>query len=124
MNVPPWLARELAAQAKRVKYSIPVSGGPGRPGSRDIAGFPGKPGGIPAVVTVGITACSGTTVGTGEAQIYTCDDPESSEVTADAEDSGTVTVLNWYTNSGTIAAGTHVFLSYWSYNYWFVGADC
>jgi hypothetical protein len=109
-------------EARRVQIGIPISGDP-----RPQAGRTAPPYGvglIPAIVTSAIGPCSGTTVGTGAAQLYYLASPDSNTVTADPDTTGTVTVLNWFVNTGTITVGTHIQVYIWSYAYWFAGSDC
>ncbi len=108
-------------QTRRVKIALPISGDP-----RPYSGRSTPPYGIgliPAIVTTAITACSGTTPGTGNAQLYYRATPDATSATADA-DNASVTVLNWYTSSGTIAVGKHINVYWWSNAYWFANGDC
>ncbi len=112
---------QIDRQARRVQVGIPISGDP-----RPFAGRSNPPVGslvIPAIVTQAITACSGTTPGTGQAQLYYLDTPDATMATADADNTN-VPVLNWYTSSGTIAVGKHCWLAAWSNAYWYLGGDC
>jgi hypothetical protein len=113
--------REAARQTERVRIGIAISGDPRAQSLRTTP--PYGIGLIPAIVISGIGPCTGTTVGTGTAQLYYLASPDSNAVTADA-DNAAVIVLNWFQNSGTIVAGTHIQIFLWSYAYWFGGADC
>jgi hypothetical protein len=116
-------ATQIARQARRVKYSIPYGGDPraGAPLGRAPSGLPL----IPAIVTSPISAASGTTYGTGSAQLYEVEDGDSTATAYESDiEGGSIGVANWYQNSGTIANGTHIFVTPWSGLYWFVGGDC
>lgn len=93
-------------------------GGPGQ-SHRAVIVMPS--GTLEAIVTTPITAASGTTYGTGAAQIYI---DSSGAGISDGAYPNPVTVLNWYTGSGTVANGTHIFISYRNGGYRLVGADC
>lgn len=77
---------------------------------------------VDAIVTSAITAASGTTYGSGAAQIYI--DNDSGVAIEDPSYPSPVTVLNWYQNSGTIAIGTHVKLNFRNGKWEFLGGDC
>lgn len=112
---------EAEAQTRRVQIGIPISGDP-----RPSAGRSSPPfgvGAIPAIVTTAITQGSGTTPGSGAVQLYYLATPDATSATADP-DSTETPVLNWYTTSGTIAVGKHVWVVLWSNAYWFLGGDC
>ena len=111
----------LDRQARRVQVGIPISGDP-RPYARR-TNPPFGVGLIPAIVTSAIGQASGTTMGTGQAQLYYLATPDDTSATADA-DNNAVPVANWYTTSGTIAVGKHVFLCLWSAAYWLVTWEC
>ena len=65
-----------------------------------------------AIVTTAITQASGTTYGSGYAQLYYSEDPDDSFGTADPDWTSTWNpVTNWYTTSGTIASGKHCFVA-------------
>jgi len=113
--------KHVDRQARRVQVGIPISGDPGRYGQR--RGGPPALAAIPAIVVTAITQGSGATPGTGAVQLYYLDTPDDAAATADA-DNDDVPVLNWYTGSGTIAVGKHVFVSAWSGGYWLVACDC
>ena len=116
-------ARGVERQARRVLTSIPLSGNPSRFGNR--RSTPPNGSVIPAIVTTAIPAASGTTPSsTGVVQLYYVDSPDSSTVTADVDSGASVTVLNWYVNSGTIAIGTNVWVVIWGQWAWLLTADC
>jgi hypothetical protein len=115
------VGHHLETQARRVQVGIPISGDP-RPYAGRRAGPPSI-GAIPAVVTSAISQATGTTMGTGQVQLYYLATPDATVATADA-DNASVPVFNWYTGSGTIAVGKHVWVTTWSNAYWFLGGDC
>ncbi len=116
------LSQDRAVQ--RVHRSIPISGDPRPLGTKRMAAY--AIGCAPAVVVTAITACtlsSGTyTPGTGAVQLYYMDD-DATVASADV-DNASVTVYNWYQNSGTVAVGKSVWVASWSGVYWFVDSDC
>ncbi|CEF48258.1 unnamed protein product [uncultured bacterium] len=113
--------RELQSLARRVKYS-PIGGTPAGPAGKAPSGASIHP----AIVTSAISAASGTTEGTGQAQLYYYADPDTTTLTADADSEGAahVDVVNWYTGSGTIPVGTHIILYAYNNRYRLIGADC
>ena len=111
-----------ASRPSAVRIGIPLSGDPRTEARRTTP--PSGIGLVPAIVTSAIGPATGTTVGTGQAQLYYLADPDSNDVTADPDPSGTVNVLNWYQNSGTIAIDTHIQVFLWSNAWWFGGGDC
>ena len=101
---------------------IPISGDP-RPYARR-TNPPFGIGLVPAIVTVAIPPGSGTTPSsTGQAQLYYLATPDSTAATADA-DNASVTVLNWYQSTPTIAVGKHILVFPWSGAYWLATGDC
>jgi hypothetical protein len=116
--------KEAQRQTRRVQIGIPISGDP-----RPRTGRTSPPFGcfgIPAIVVGAIGPCTGSgttwTPGTGAAQLYYMD-VDNTRTTADS-DNTSVTVLNWFQNTGTIAVNKHVFVVLWSQNYWLVATDC
>lgn len=81
-----------------------------------------NPGVLEAIVTTAITAASGTTYGTGAAQIKV--DDGSGAAIDDPTYSVPVTVMNWYTGSGTVAINTHIFICWRNGGWRLLGADC
>src|SRR5487761_1391996 len=120
-------ARQIARQSSRVYRDIPISVDRGQGLGVATPVFGGF---IPAVVTSAISACSTSSTpapGTGQAQLWYWNDDTAAMVSnpdGDDGDSGVsggiVKVLNWYTNSGTIAVGKHIFVCAFSNVYWFV----
>jgi hypothetical protein len=113
---------QASKATERVRIGIPLSGDPRAEARR--TGPPYGIGMIPAIVTTAIGPCTGTTVGVGGAQLYHLASPDSNTVMPDPDPAGTVAVLNWFENSGTIVIGTHIQIFLWSNAYWFGGADC
>lgn len=110
--------RQVEQQARRVKTSIPISGDPR--GQGPLGRPPVGIGLIPAVVISDIAQGSGTTPGPGTAQLYYLAADGDTTATADA-DNAAVTVLNWFTNTGSIVAGKHIQVYAWSGAYWYAG---
>lgn len=115
------LLQEIAAEVLRVQRSMPHYGDPTGFGGVDFQ--TPMPALIPAVVLSSISQCSGTTPGTGTAQLYYLADG-STAATANPDDGASVTIYNWYTTSGTIAAGKHCFVGVFSGVYWLMLWEC
>lgn len=99
-------ARSMARQSHKVQTDPALRDARGKP-----TGFNGpSPAVYNAIVTTPITACSGTTLGTGMVQLYFPDDTGSDTLIADAngdDGAGNCVCKNWYANSGTVAANIH-----------------
>ena len=115
------LLQEIAREVLRVQTSIPWYGDPRGKGTLDFQ--QAMPGLIPAVVLTSISQGSGTTPGTGTVQLYYLADG-SSAATPNPDDGASVTVYNWYTTSGAIAASKHCFVGVFSGVYWLVTWEC
>jgi hypothetical protein len=130
--------RQVARETLRVQRSLPHSLDRGLRGDRGPLQqlyTPAFPGLIPATVTTAITACgtqSTPVVGSGAAQLWYWDDDNlvvaqaanGDDGAAGGPETGIVTINNWYTDSGTIAVGTHIFVAAFSGSYWLIGSDC
>lgn len=81
-----------------------------------------NPGVMEAIVTSAISAASGTTYGTGQAQIKV--DNGSGVAIDDPNYPIPVAVTNWYTGSGTVAINTHIFICWRQGGFRLLGADC
>jgi hypothetical protein len=79
--------------------------------------------GYPAIVTSAISQASGTTFGSGQVQLYYPATPDATLLTADA-DSTTMPVNNWFTTSGTIAAGKHCMVISFGGSLWLLTWEC
>ena len=113
-------ASQMAREALRTRRSIPQGGDPSPYNwTGKVPYFVGL---IPAVVTVAIGPCT-SSPGTGQVQLYYWDVDTSSAI-PNPDDGASIAVLNWYQNSGTIAIGTHVYVTWWSNALWFAGGDC
>jgi hypothetical protein len=115
------LLREIAAEVLRVQRSLPHYGDPTGFGGADfVAAMPAL---IPAVVLTSISQGSGTTPGTGTVQLYYLPDGATA-ASANPDDGASVTAYNWYTTSGTVAAGKHCFVGVFSGVYWLMLWEC
>lgn len=77
-----------------------------------------NPGTVRAIVTTAITACSGTTPGTGAADIW------RRQVDGTMAMTENVPVANWSQTSGTVAIGLHVLICWCDAEWEFVVRDC
>ncbi len=95
-------------------------------GDRGGAGGPRlwNPGTLEAIVTTAITACSGTTYGAGEAQIYIDDPDDPDNAIADPAYPDPVAVKNWLVSSGTVAIGKHVNIGWRNGGWRLISGDC
>lgn len=114
---------EVAKQVARVLLEVPHPGFDPRGKGTQAGGRSPVVIVYTAIVTSAISAASGTSFGAGEVQLYYADDQTSSALTQDTDDAA-VPVQNWYTNSGTIAIGTHVIVISISGALWLLGCDC
>ena len=136
-NASPSLAvvQELIRQAVRNQHEWSYPGNPLGRGQQQQS-VPMMPL-IKAVVTTAISQASRSvngnsttiTYGSGAVQYYYSDTPDATSATADPDSSGAtnappVPVLNWYTNSGTIAVNTCVFVTPVDSAVWFIVGDC
>jgi hypothetical protein len=75
------------------------------------------------VVTTAITAASGLVFGQGACQVCYLLTPDATTTTQDP-DAINHKVFNWYTNSGTVAVGTHIYVFAADSALWLLGLDC
>lgn len=111
-------AGRIASAVKRVEASPYFNGG-GPPGGPRLW----NPGVLEAVVTTAITACSGTTYGTGQAQIK-IDNDAGTDAIDDPSYPDPVDVKNWLVSSGTVAIGKHVNVGWRNGGWRLISGDC
>jgi hypothetical protein len=110
-------ARRIASAVKRVESSPVLPGGAGPGGPRLW-----NPGLLEGVVTSPISAGGPSTYGTGQVQIQT--DNGSGAPIDDPAYPDPVDVLNYFTQTGTIAVDTRVQIAWRNGGWRYAGGDC